>query len=64
MTNNPAKINALESEGIKVNSRIPLEGTVNPDNQDYLLTKSLRMDHLLQLTPLSFSVDLTEPYDC
>lgn len=64
MTNNPAKINALESEGIKVNSRIPLEGTVNPDNQDYLLTKSLRMDHLLQLTPLSYSVDLKEPYDC
>jgi GTP cyclohydrolase II len=64
MTNNPAKISALESEGIKVNSRIPLEGTFNPDNQDYLFTKARRMDHLLQLNPFSRSETLTEPYDC
>ncbi|MGZ4956484.1 MAG: GTP cyclohydrolase II, partial [Methylobacter sp.] len=64
MTNNPAKISALKSEGIHVNARIPIEGTVNPDNESYLLTKAQRMDHLLQLTPFPHSVDLTEPYDC
>jgi len=64
MTNNPAKISALKSEGIHVNARIPIEGTVNPDNEGYLLTKAQRMDHLLQLTPFSHSVDLAEPYDC
>jgi GTP cyclohydrolase II len=64
MTNNPAKISALESEGIKVKSRVPLEATVNPDNQGYLLTKAQRMDHLLPLAPVSYPENLAVPYDC
>ena len=51
MTNNPLKISALETEGIRVNARVPLEIAVNPDNAGYLSTKALRMDHLLQFTP-------------
>jgi len=53
MTNNPLKISALEAEGIKVNKRVPLEAPVNSDNESYLLTKVQRMDHLLQVAPLS-----------
>lgn len=64
MTNNPLKISALESEGIRVNARVPLEGEVNPDNESYLLTKAQRMDHLLRLTPVSYAANLREPYDC
>jgi GTP cyclohydrolase II len=49
MTNNPSKISALEAENIKVSARVALEIALNPDNQDYLITKVQRMDHLLQL---------------
>lgn len=47
MTNNPAKISALEAEGVKVTARVPLEIAVNAENQGYMLTKAKRMDHLL-----------------
>jgi len=50
MTNNPLKISALEAEGIKVNARLPVEGTINSENKGYLFTKAQRMDHLLPLT--------------
>lgn len=49
MTNNPSKIRALEAEKINVSARVALEIALNPDNQDYLITKVQRMDHLLQL---------------
>jgi len=64
MTNNPTKIGALEYAGIRVKARVPLEGTVNPDNESYLLTKAQRMDHLLQIKPISYAANLREPYDC
>lgn len=47
MTNNPAKISALEAEGINVITRVPLEIAANPENHSYMLTKAQRMDHLL-----------------
>ena len=47
MTNNPSKIEALEAEGICVNARVPLEGEVTADNEQYLVTKARRMNHLL-----------------
>jgi len=50
ITNNPAKISSLESEGIKVNDRIELDSFVNPENSHYLQTKAQRMNHLLRLT--------------
>ncbi|MGB4248980.1 MAG: GTP cyclohydrolase II, partial [Pseudohongiellaceae bacterium] len=48
MTNNPLKISALQAEGIRVTMRVSLEGAVNPENAQYLLTKAKRMDHMLR----------------
>ena len=64
MTNNPLKISALTEEGITVNARVPLEVLVNPDNENYLVTKARRMDHLLQLKPVACAVKSREHYDC
>lgn len=61
MTNNPAKINALQAEGIRVAERFPLQATVNADNVEYLNTKVQRMDHLLQLKTLSAFGHVLEP---
>jgi GTP cyclohydrolase II len=49
MTNNPAKIKALEQAGIQVAERVSLTVAANGDNASYLLTKAQRMDHLLPL---------------
>lgn len=56
MTNNPAKISALEKYGIKVSERVSLEVAANTDNAGYLLTKARRMDHILQLKSASVPV--------
>ena len=48
MTNNPAKIEALQSQGIEVIDREPLETGTNPYNEDYLRTKGDKMGHLLK----------------
>ena len=52
ITNNPAKISALEAEGITVTGRVSLAVAANTDNADYLLTKVQRMDHLLPIEPI------------
>jgi GTP cyclohydrolase II len=49
VTNNPLKILRLQELGVEVTERVPLHGTVNADNAQYLFTKALRMDHLLDL---------------
>lgn len=46
LTNNPRKIEALESYGIDVVERIALETGHNPHNADYLATKSGKLGHL------------------
>ncbi|MFT7288638.1 MAG: GTP cyclohydrolase II [Halieaceae bacterium] len=51
VTNNTAKIIALEAAGITVSERVSLEVAANTDSADYLLTKAQRMDHFLPLTP-------------
>lgn len=53
ITNNPAKIRALEAAGISVAERVSLAVAANTDNAGYLLTKAQRMDHLLPLKPVS-----------
>ena len=45
LTNNPAKVDALQGLGIEVVERLPLHMPSNPHNQDYLQTKSRRMGH-------------------
>jgi GTP cyclohydrolase II len=53
VTNNPAKISALEAAGITVSERVSLEVAATTDNSGYLLTKAQRMDHFLPLKPVS-----------
>ena len=45
LTNNPAKVEALQRLGIEVVERLPLHMPSNPHNQGYLQTKSRRMGH-------------------
>src|SRR5206468_506722 len=51
MTNNPAKIEQLESYGVRVSSRIPLQVPATAANIRYLRTKKSRLAHLLE-TPV------------
>ncbi len=47
MTNNPAKVSALEAEGVSVAERVPHQLPANPHNERYLDTKRDRSGHLL-----------------
>ncbi|MFK8046694.1 MAG: GTP cyclohydrolase II [Crocinitomicaceae bacterium] len=47
LSNNPQKIYVLESEGIKINKRIPLITEPTKENFDYLHVKKFRLNHLL-----------------
>jgi len=49
LTNNPQKITSLQACGIPVTARVPLPPQVTTENATYLLTKVLRMNHLLNL---------------
>ena len=46
MTNNPAKISALEASGVTVAERVPLFAGRNAHNGSYIQTKRRRMGHL------------------
>ncbi len=46
LTNNPAKIDGLEHEGVLVSGRVPLVIRANPYNADYLHVKKSQMGHL------------------
>jgi 3,4-dihydroxy 2-butanone 4-phosphate synthase/GTP cyclohydrolase II len=48
MTNNPSKISKLESYGIKVSKRIPIEAELHAANKFYMQTKRDKMGHLLE----------------
>lgn len=45
-TNNPAKIRALEANGIEIAKRVPLRIKPNAHNASYLLAKQRRLGHL------------------
>ena len=47
MTNNPAKVAALEGVGVTVIERVPHQLPANPHNERYLATKRDRTGHLL-----------------
>jgi len=51
LTNNPAKIEALEAAGMPVVRRIPLVASIHPENKRYIETKVRRMHHLINLAP-------------
>lgn len=47
MTNNPAKVEMMEAQGIKVVERVPLRVGRGPQNTDYLDTKAKKSGHIL-----------------
>ncbi|MCH2166230.1 MAG: GTP cyclohydrolase II [Oceanicola sp.] len=47
MTNNPAKIEMMEANGIKVVERVPLKVGETDENSAYLATKAARSGHML-----------------
>jgi 3,4-dihydroxy 2-butanone 4-phosphate synthase/GTP cyclohydrolase II len=47
MTNNPAKIVSLEGYGLKVSERVPVEIPPRPENYHYMVTKCVKMGHIL-----------------
>jgi len=49
LTNNPAKVESLESHHLPVIERIPMQPSVNRENAAYLHAKVRRMRHLLDL---------------
>ena len=46
LSNNPAKVEALEAGGIEVAERVPCEAVVSETSADYLRTKREKMGHL------------------
>ena len=48
MTNNPKKIAALESQGVEVTERLPIDDGINPDNLFYMQTKVEKMGHQIE----------------
>ncbi len=50
LTNNPTKRVGLESFGLEIVERVPLEVRTNAYNQQYMQTKKEKMGHLLSLT--------------
>ncbi|HYC47470.1 MAG TPA: GTP cyclohydrolase II [Burkholderiales bacterium] len=49
MTNNPEKVQALESYGLTVVERVPVEAAPRSANRGYLQTKRTKFGHLLSL---------------
>lgn len=49
LTNNPAKVESLESQHLPVVQRVPMQPSVNQENAAYLSAKMRRMRHLLDL---------------
>lgn len=48
MTNNPAKIDGLSKYGIKIAKRVAIEMEKNINNDFYLKTKKLKMNHIMK----------------
>lgn len=46
LTNNPAKVDALRNDGVKVTRRVPVHVETNVHNRGYLDAKRARMGHL------------------
>ena len=48
LTNNPKKVVGLEAYGLELVDRVPIVVPSNPENEQYLETKRLKMGHLLE----------------
>ena len=47
MTNNPAKVERMQANGVAVTERVPLKAGHRPENADYLATKAAKSGHIL-----------------
>ena len=47
LTNNPAKVDMMQANGIKVEERVPLQVGLNPLNAKYMDTKAKKSGHIL-----------------
>jgi len=47
MTNNPRKVAALQTYGVKVSERVPLQVGKNSHNEEYLATKMGKLGHMM-----------------
>jgi GTP cyclohydrolase II len=47
MSNNPKKIEALESTGVRVVERVPIIAPPRESTEEYLKTKKEKMGHLI-----------------
>lgn len=60
LTNNPSKIDNLRELGIRVTERVPLQPqTITDENLAYLMTKTQRMNHLLNPDMLAHKLRTT-----
>lgn len=59
LTNNPAKVESLESQHLPVVQRVPMQPSVTQENAAYLRAKMRRMRHLLDLNG-HFTAEETE----
>lgn len=48
LTNNPRKIIGLESYGLEIIERLPIELPVQPENEKYMNTKKTKLGHVLR----------------
>ena len=48
LTNNPKKVIGLEAYGLKLVERVPIIVPTTPENESYMMTKHLKMGHLLE----------------
>lgn len=51
LTNNPRKISDLRALGVKITHRVPLPSKVTKENENYLRTKVLRLNHHITFAP-------------
>ena len=63
LTNDPVKIRALESEGIRITKKIKVEGSANPENSHYFPTKAELMNCLLLLNNVTALTAENDSYE-
>ncbi len=63
MTNNPRKVDALQSGGVEVVERVPIVCGRNPHNETYLTTKADKLGHILNPLPAASRPNSAAPPD-
>ena len=48
LTNNPKKVTGIQGWGLEIVEMLPIQGSENPENRNYLETKRMRMGHTIK----------------